>query len=63
MGTAQWHKSPSAFWRCQYHGMTTKNSSRGGVEPARVWKTCVCCRGWSWKNDPGPWEEPRRLVM
>ena len=23
-----------AFWRCQYHGLTTKNSSNGGVETA-----------------------------
>jgi hypothetical protein len=29
-GKLQW-KTP-AYWRCQYHGMITKNSSSSGVD-------------------------------
>ena len=30
---------PSCSKRFKYHGMTTKNSSHNGVEPARISKT------------------------
>ena len=30
---AQLQQGPEAFWRGQCHGMATKSSSRGGVEP------------------------------
>lgn len=36
-------KEPKQFWRYQYHRMTTKNSTRGGIEPgvARIQAVCA----------------------
>lgn len=31
---AQLQQETLAFWRCQYHGTTVKNSTSCGVEPA-----------------------------
>lgn len=61
---AQLPQTTPVLWRCWYNGRATKNSSSSSsaVEPAWVWKTsCACCRGWSWRSDPSPLEEPRRL--
>lgn len=42
-------------------GMTTKNSSSRGVEPARSQKKrFVCCRGQSWRSYHGSLQESRR---
>jgi hypothetical protein len=32
----QLQQKTAAFWRCQYNGIPTKNSSNGEVEPARA---------------------------
>jgi hypothetical protein len=33
------------FWRCQYHEMTTKNSSSSGVQAAGAYKTSCVLQG------------------
>jgi hypothetical protein len=35
---------------CQYHEMTTKNSSSSGVQEPR--RQRVCYKGHGWRNDP-----------
>lgn len=42
-GAAQLQQKTPAFWKCQYHGMTTKNSS--GVEPPGLDAKLVCTEG------------------
>ena len=54
----QW--KTAAFWRCQYHEMTTKNSSTSGVQASGAYRmTHVLQRAWleKWLK---PLEEPRR---
>jgi hypothetical protein len=41
-GATQLQQKTQHLWRCQYHGMTTRNSSSSGVKSARTQKeSCV----------------------
>jgi hypothetical protein len=53
-----WQKT-SVYWRCQCHGMTTKN--RAAVEWINV--SLECYRGQSWRSDSSHLEEPRRSCV
>ena len=55
---AQLKQKTPEYWRCQYHGMTTKNSSSSGVESTKAYSATEGRTGevaqalWSSPEDP-----------
>lgn len=63
-----WRCSPvsveaPAWWRCQYHGtLSSKNSGSGEWHWPKLQRLCsVSYKEQSWRSDPNPLEEPKRL--